>query len=255
MQSEGDLKAASKLMQELQIETYNTMDKREKTDYILEQMRLCLETADFARAQIISRKISERLLNHADFQHEKERYYRMMIRYYENSHDYLDICRSYLSIYNTPSVKADEAKWVAVLQKVVLFLVLARHDNEQSDLLVRVTADKALDKLAVYKSLLVLFGRQELMHWPTVQTRFLQTLQQDHAREFGGPSGVLLLQGLEKRVVEHNVRIIAKYYKQITHTRMAELLHQTKDQTEVKEKCSFNNFLIAHLSSHTGTCE
>ncbi len=104
-ESEGDLKAASKLMQELQIETYNTMDKREKTDYILEQMRLCLETGDFARAQIISRKISERLLNHADFQHEKERYYRMMIRYYSHTNEFLDMCRSYLSIYNTASSK------------------------------------------------------------------------------------------------------------------------------------------------------
>lgn len=86
------------------------MEKREKTDFILEQMRLCLDTGDFARAQIISRKISERLLNHTDFQHEKERYYRMMIRYYSHVKQYLDVCRSYLSIYNTPSVKADESK-------------------------------------------------------------------------------------------------------------------------------------------------
>lgn len=231
-EAEGDLRAASKLMQELQIETYNTMDKREKTDYILEQMRLCLETEDFARAQIISRKISERLLNHKDFQHEKERFYRMMIRYYAHTSEYLDICRAYLSIYNTDSIKSDESKWMPVLQKVVLFVALSRFDNEQRDLLARVAADKALDKLPVYKSLVALFRRQEIMHWPTVRARFLEALQHDHAAEFAGEKGTVLQGVLEKRVVEHNVRIIAKYYKQITHKRMAELLHQTKEQTE-----------------------
>jgi 26S proteasome regulatory subunit N5 len=34
------------------------MEKREKTDFILEQMRLCLAKKDFIRTQIISRKIS-----------------------------------------------------------------------------------------------------------------------------------------------------------------------------------------------------
>jgi len=231
-EAENDLKAASKLMQELQIETYNTMDKREKTDYILEQMRLCLDTGDFSRAQIISRKISERLLNAKDFQHEKERYYSMMIRYYAHSREYLNMCRAYLSIYNTDSVKADATKWTPVLQKVVLFVVLARYDNEQSDLLARVQLDKALEKLPLYKSLLAQFSQQELMSWPAVQSQYVVALQKDHPKEFAGESGAQLLTALEKRVVEHNVRIIAKYYKNITVTRMAELLHQSKEQTE-----------------------
>ena len=34
------------------------MDKEEKVQFILEQMRLCLATKDFIRTQIISKKIS-----------------------------------------------------------------------------------------------------------------------------------------------------------------------------------------------------
>ena len=34
------------------------MEKREKVEYILEQMRLCLAKRDFVRMQIISKKIS-----------------------------------------------------------------------------------------------------------------------------------------------------------------------------------------------------
>ena len=36
------------------------MDKREKTDFILEQMRLCLAKHDYVRTQIISKKINTR---------------------------------------------------------------------------------------------------------------------------------------------------------------------------------------------------
>ena len=39
------------------------MERREKAEYILEQMRLVLGKKDFVRLQIISRKINPKLLN------------------------------------------------------------------------------------------------------------------------------------------------------------------------------------------------
>ena len=44
------------------------MDKIEKTDFILEQVRLCLDTADPIRAQILSNKINRKFLNGDDVQ-------------------------------------------------------------------------------------------------------------------------------------------------------------------------------------------
>lgn len=86
--------------------------------------------------------------------------------------------------------------------------------------------------MPAYKTLVAQFLRQEIMHWPDVQARYRHTLEHDHAAEFAGAGGAALVTALEKRVVEHNVRVIAQYYRQITHARMAELLHQSKDQTE-----------------------
>ena len=40
------------------METYGSMEKREKVEFILEQMRLCLAKKDHIRTQIISKKIS-----------------------------------------------------------------------------------------------------------------------------------------------------------------------------------------------------
>lgn len=41
-----------------QVETYGSMDRHEKVEFLLEQIRLCLAKKDYIRTQIISKKIS-----------------------------------------------------------------------------------------------------------------------------------------------------------------------------------------------------
>ena len=48
------------LSSQFQVETYGSMERTEKVELILEQMRLCLATKDYIRTQIISKKISVR---------------------------------------------------------------------------------------------------------------------------------------------------------------------------------------------------
>lgn len=50
------------------VETYGAMDPREKIEFILEQMRLCLAKNDSTRAQIISRKVTAKALDNPAFQ-------------------------------------------------------------------------------------------------------------------------------------------------------------------------------------------
>merc|ERR1712241_134012 len=73
-EADGDIAAAAKTMQDLQVETYGSMDKKEKVELILDQIRLCLATKDYIRAQIISKKISIRFEN-AEHQQLKLTYY------------------------------------------------------------------------------------------------------------------------------------------------------------------------------------
>jgi 26S proteasome regulatory subunit N5 len=47
-------------MQELQVETYCFMARKEKVDIIFEQMRLCLAVRNCIRARIIFKKIETR---------------------------------------------------------------------------------------------------------------------------------------------------------------------------------------------------
>lgn len=49
-----------------QVETFGSMERKEKVEFILEQMRLCLAKKDYIRCQIISKKISIKFFNSED---------------------------------------------------------------------------------------------------------------------------------------------------------------------------------------------
>jgi 26S proteasome regulatory subunit N5 len=54
-------KEAFEMLQEVAVETFSSMERKEKYDFILEQMRLALITEQFNQAQIISRKINPKI--------------------------------------------------------------------------------------------------------------------------------------------------------------------------------------------------
>ena len=62
-ESDGSFKEAFELVQEVAVETFSSMERKEKYDFILEQMRLALLTEQFNQAQIISRKINPKIFN------------------------------------------------------------------------------------------------------------------------------------------------------------------------------------------------
>jgi 26S proteasome regulatory subunit N5 len=99
------------------------MKRKEKTNYILEQMRLCLAKRDYIRAQIMSRKIAQKVLDDKEFQEEKIKYYTLMVEYYTNEGKNLDIARSYFSMYNTPLVKENPEKWKYVSTRDLYYMI------------------------------------------------------------------------------------------------------------------------------------
>lgn len=64
----GDITAASDLLQELQVETFGSMERREKVDFILEQMRLLKVQADWDKLAIVAKRINSKWL--AEKEHE-----------------------------------------------------------------------------------------------------------------------------------------------------------------------------------------
>lgn len=67
-EARGEIDEAATILQEVHVETYGAMTKLEKTEYILEQVRLTLAKKDFVRANILAKKIQRRTLEENGFQ-------------------------------------------------------------------------------------------------------------------------------------------------------------------------------------------
>lgn len=142
---QGDLKAATEILCELQVETFGSMERREKTEFILAQVALCIESGDWTQAGILSRKISTKYLarkpKKTSEQLEKEkkdrekkrekgeevdepkeddvtdlklRYYEQQITLAKHEDKYLEVCKHYRQVLDTEAVEEAPVKLHAV---------------------------------------------------------------------------------------------------------------------------------------------
>jgi len=74
-----------------------------------------------------------------------------MIELDQHEGSYLATCKHYCAVLDTAAVRDDPVQRAAVLQNVVLHLVLAPYDNEQSDLTHRVLQDRLLEDVPPYR--------------------------------------------------------------------------------------------------------
>uniref|UniRef100_A0A671L985 26S proteasome non-ATPase regulatory subunit 12 n=1 Tax=Sinocyclocheilus anshuiensis TaxID=1608454 RepID=A0A671L985_9TELE len=238
----GDVKEAASILQELQVETYGSMEKKEKAEFILEQMRLCIAVKDYIRTQIISKKISTKFFQEEGSEDLKLKYYNLMIQVDQHEGSYLSICKHYRAIYDTPCILEDASKWQQALKSVVLYVILAPYDNEQSDLVHRISIDKKLEEIPKYRDLLKQFTTMELMRWSSVVEDYGKELREGSMETpdtdvFNqSEEGEKRWKDLKNRVVEHNIRIMAKYYTSITMGRMAALLDLSVDVSSTKRR-------------------
>lgn len=229
-EDEGKIAEAADILQEIQVETFGQMEKSEKADFILEQMRLCLDKQDFVRTQILSNKINKKTLNEKGFEDLKIRFYLSMVRLYTHEKKYLDICRAYHAILTTPKVQEDEKLWKQYLQLVVVYICLSAQDNEQVDFMNRINEDTKLEQVPHFKKLLTLFLTKELMRWPNFEKIYKQDLDQVFTGNADQKNE--LWKDLRKRVVEHNIRVISGYYSRISYTRISQLLDLPSNEAE-----------------------
>ncbi|XP_044721384.1 PCI domain-containing protein [Hirsutella rhossiliensis] len=246
--TQGDLNAATEILCELQVETFGSMDRREKTEFILAQVALCIESGDWTQAGILARKISTKYLarkpKKTAEQLEKEKKDHLKLRFYEQQitlakHDdkYLDVCKHYRQVLDTEAVEDDPAKLHPTLQRIIYFAILAPYDNEQHDLLHRIHRDTRNSQIPLDAELLRLFTVHELMRWPEIAKKFGPHLCSTDV--FDAQSGQSSdekahqrWEDLRKRVIEHNVRVVAEYYTRIQMKRLTELLDLAEDETE-----------------------
>ncbi|KAF8167713.1 PCI domain-containing protein [Crassisporium funariophilum] len=252
------LQTASDLLSDLQVETYSSMERREKTEFILEQMRLLIAVArqkdaevekkdgkdslgggeaEWVKVRVGGRKVNEEFLKEknnevrrpcTDQSDLKLKYYDLMIQHALQHDSYLDVAKYYYKVWETPSIKEDVSdKGKAALEHIVYYIVLAPHNNEQSDMLHHLYADPALVKLELHFNLVKCFVTRELMRWPGIEALYGGSLRKTPVF-----SSDKRWEDLHTRVIEHNIRVVAQYYTRITLPRLTSLLDLSSKQTE-----------------------
>ena len=146
--AQGDAVAARDVLCELQVETFGSMSRREKTEFILAQVALCVDTGDWTQALILSRKVSTKYLSRKPKKSEeqlvKERketekkkargeeviedleddvtdlklaYYEQQVTLAKHDGKYLDACKHYRHVLDTEAVENDPAQLQSVCHR------------------------------------------------------------------------------------------------------------------------------------------
>jgi len=96
--------------------------------------------------------------------------------------------------------------------------------------LARLNLDKDLENIPVLHSFLKLFCKVELIGWPLDSAISNELVESSNL--WDGNFSPRLLTDVHKRVIEHNIRVVSKYYKRIRSTRLAQVLGLTVDAME-----------------------
>jgi 26S proteasome regulatory subunit N5 len=236
-EADGDVKGATEIMQDVQVETFGSMDKRAKVAFILEQLRLTLAVKDYTRAGIICKKVSTRFFKDEadDVQQLKLKYYQLMIELaggQDPEARSLNTCRYYRSMYDTPFVRDDAEKSKLILANCGAFIILAPYDSEQSDLLERIYGEPKLKHLIELKSIIGKFRTWELILWKDLEKDHGAYLRGMDVFKVGNEEGEARWKELKDRTVEHNLRVLARYYTRVSISRLCELTDMPKDDAE-----------------------
>jgi len=250
---------AATVLQDLQVETYGSMDRKEKVEFILEQMRFCLANKDLIRAQIISKKIQIKYFsdnkNDIDIQELKLKYYRLMVELKSSEENFLEVANFYQNMLETEKILKNDIERIKGTKAVLLYCLLASHAPDQVSLLHSTYNLSTIeDDLPNYKKLARLFIEPEIISWQKLTENYEDTLKSKKTKETGNDtkndmqddtesndskigrnsctslgeinvfSNDSIWQIFKSRVVEHNLRVISKYYKKITSKRLCELL-------------------------------
>mmetsp|Transcript_53148 Transcript_53148/g.60230 ORF Transcript_53148/g.60230 Transcript_53148/m.60230 type:complete len:453 (-) Transcript_53148:205-1563(-) len=230
LEQEGDMAAAADVLQEVHVETYGSLSKREKIEFILEQMRLTLAKKDYVRAAIVAGKVSRKHLNEDNMEEYKVKFFTLMAELHRYEKDAFLLAKDYHSIYSTPITLNNDSKWKEALEATVVYLVLSPYSNEQQDMMNRVHKDTNLEKLPLFQSTIKILLKKEIISYPLTNQAELESLSA--ILEGGQDLTQFWHESFHRRIIQHNVRVVSLYYKRILGSRMAQLLGLEAERLE-----------------------
>lgn len=237
-EEEGNVDEACLILQEEQVEIIGAMESREKTEYILDQMRLVLVRNDYIRLPIIAKKINPKILNaDVELRDLKVKYYEFLIIHYLHEEDYLELANCYQNILDTPDLTP--AKSLESLVGTVISLLLSPLTDAQ---LARVSSllekkKRRFDDVPHVRDLAKSFLASSLVRAvdPAIQNISILFGESQLHADRGIVTGATRLRLLEKRIVQFNlIKVLSVFYSRIRLAKLSQILNLTVDQCELE---------------------
>ena len=130
-----EIDEAAKLIQDVQIEAFGSLENDYKIDYILFQMKVLIEKGDFIRTLIVSNKIKRNHLDDEGIELLKIRFFKLMILYYIHEKKYIEVSKCYKTLYDfiksiNDSLEEVEKKNKELKPKVLDNYIQAKKEND-----------------------------------------------------------------------------------------------------------------------------
>ena len=250
-ETQANIEEAARILQDVQVETYGSMDHREKVEFILYQMKIMVKKADMIRLLIVSRKVTDKTFKKENIEDLRAQYYALLSIYTRSEQDYIESARCMKSILdstlkNVPELvnlpKVNEFGFSLDTDKVfaslVYFTTISEHSEQKTKLLneINTTFLTQLEKNPTLLRLVRGLLSKELINtdieaWQASTGEIFQPSYEhssDHRANF------------KKQLVQHNVIVCSQYYDRVRLTRLAQLSTITTEELE-EETCYLIN--------------
>lgn len=235
--TDGDLFKAIEALEDLKIDTITTLERKERIRIILQLMELLVETRDFVKCLIVSKKINKQFLDSLpELEEQKLKFYKLMI-IIDKSENYIETSRHYQAMLNTQKVQNDVLERRKILSLAIIYCILSSVDCEKADTLERLFRNKFIDEISMLKEFLKEFKTHELINWYDLKSKFKQDLLQLGIFDTDTPEGLKCWKDLRTATIEHNIKVFAKYYERAHLSHISEFLDINIDETE-KHLCN-----------------
>lgn len=115
-----------------------------------------------------------------------------------------------------------------VFTEMIIFLLLSPFSKEQHEMINQILLEKKIKSFPIFADLIKIFLKKELIRWATVE-KIVSSNSLFQSEIFSKADWICHLQ---KRVIEHNIRVVADLYSRITLNRLSELLDMSEEVTE-----------------------
>lgn len=254
--SQEDIIEAAKIMEKVQVETYGSMDKFEKLEFILYQMKLNIILEDFTKLIIVSKKVNTKFFDDSKMALLEVTFYLYCLHYHQHKNEYMQSADCLGKVYNAllkmekniaeDAIQEEGAPkefdsmvlrlYEPMLDKTLAcqtylsMILLEEYSEEKIEKLKKQWENHQLatDDNQGLKSLINAFLDKELSSCNLKD----YSLSDLHLFSETGLYNTRYHTQLEKQLIKKNLKQVSLFYNSIRFEKLAKLLRNNKDRIE-----------------------